>query len=350
MSSFVIKPITTFFLGAVILLPGFSAKSEATEKALIIGVSRYEYPESFSPSIHNLNLPGVNNDIARMTVFASQLGFEKRNIITLSNETASEQNIKRTLTEHFIAGIEPDDRVLIYFSGHGSVVWDEDGDESDGKDEVLLTYDAHFIEKFGRYQLTGRIIDDEMVALLEKIPSQRLLFLIDACHSGNINKSLTLSNDHQYQTKYAANPHFEPSSKFFNKRFSSHFNSPATENLDAANRIESSNGLNHKSKGVFQRIVREFGFDLPGQYEPGRVFFTATSESGKALADDDGSLFTRSLTRSYTAMVSGGSVAPGRMDLQSLKQAVFDDLRNRINPAIYEPQLFGDEKLIQQGY
>jgi hypothetical protein len=320
------------------LLPSLALSAP---KALLIGLSQYQYPAAFAPAIDNLNIIAVEEDLKRMATFAQQLGFANNNIITLTNETATEQNIKRTITEHLVRRVSEDDRVLIYFSGHGSVVWDDSGDESDNKDEVLLAYDAHFVEKHGRYQLTGRIIDDEMGELLAKIPSKRLLFIVDACHSGNINKSFSLTENPTFKTKFADNPHIRTRtySAMKPKRLNSHLSVSLFDNTPKS-----------KQKGITLEIARHLGFDLQPSNDKGRVFFTATNETGKAIANSQGSLFTASLIQGLSFSQSSIKSTSDRINLNSLRTWVYNDLKARYPAIINEPQLFGDEQLIEQGF
>uniref|UniRef100_A0A0G4IAB1 Peptidase C14 caspase domain-containing protein n=1 Tax=Chromera velia CCMP2878 TaxID=1169474 RepID=A0A0G4IAB1_9ALVE len=71
---------------------------------------------------------------------------------------------------------KPGDYFVFHFSGHGTGVDDEDGDEEDGQDEALCLMDE------------GLLTDDELAALLvEAIPQDTLvLLLVDACASGTI--------------------------------------------------------------------------------------------------------------------------------------------------------------------
>lgn len=353
--------VAPFLCAAICCL--LTLTTEAAPRALLIGVSEYAYPQSFAPSINDLNLPGVANDLVEMQRLARQLGFQPDDIITLSNETATEQNIKRTITQQLIRGVSADDRVLIYFSGHGSVVWDENGDEEDNKDEVLLAYDAHFVEKLGRYQLTGRIIDDEMSELLAKIPSERVLFIVDACHSGNIHKRLSFNRDKTLRVKYAANPHVkdarpgEPtsvvntSSQHYRKGFNSPLASPPASSAEPAQAPPS------QAQSLLRALANSLGFDLPDPQSKGRIFFTATNESGKTMANANGSLFTGSLINALNITLNNSlNDAPpasgqfNRIDLQQLKLSVAAELQRQYPEFSSEPQLFGDELLIQKGY
>lgn len=315
----------------ILVLHPLSAKPAS--KALLIGLSQYQYPASFSPSISNLNLEGTDQDIMRMHTFSRQLGISTNNIITLTNETATEQNIKQVITQQLVNGVKSSDRVLIYFSGHGSTIWDEDGDELDNQDEVLLTYDAHFELKSGKYKLVGKIIDDEISTLLSAIPSKRLLFIVDSCHSGNINKSIITDSASFLSIKYANNPHL---------------NIQTSQNKMITHSNISDKSLRHR--GLIETIASQFGYDHQPITEEGRVFFSATNETGKALTGKQGSIFTASLSSGLANILSDNQSSQTRVDLNYLKKWVFNDLRSRYPNGDSEPQLFGDQKLIDLGF
>ncbi len=68
------------------------------------------------------------------------------------------------------------DSLFFSFSGHGSSLRDRNHDEDDGKDEVLVPLDF----QKGRY-----VVDDEIRAIIEQLPSGVCMFSIcDCCHSG----------------------------------------------------------------------------------------------------------------------------------------------------------------------
>jgi hypothetical protein len=71
------------------------------------------------------------------------------------------------------------DELWFSYSGHGSYVYDETGDEKDYYDEVICPVD---------YSSSGMIVDDYIYDnLVSKLPSNATLFaLMDCCHSGTI--------------------------------------------------------------------------------------------------------------------------------------------------------------------
>jgi len=76
--------------------------------------------------------------------------------------------------------VKTDDLVVIYYSGHGAKIGDnnkDNKDEVDGQDEAFVPYDA--TELGIKYLLR----DDDFSKLIEKIPTQHILTVIDACFS-----------------------------------------------------------------------------------------------------------------------------------------------------------------------
>ena len=72
-----------------------------------------------------------------------------------------------------------DDLVIVWFSGHGALAEDDDGDEADGWDELLVLHDT-----IAGAEAETALRDDELAAFVARIPSQRIVLLLDTCFSG----------------------------------------------------------------------------------------------------------------------------------------------------------------------
>ncbi|HFB64137.1 MAG TPA: DUF4384 domain-containing protein [Aeromonadales bacterium] len=162
-----------------------SPLSQAVDKALLIGVSDYK-----SSAISDL--PGITLDLDMMYLTAQRLGFARQNIKRLEDAKSSHANIKKMITGWLSHNVNKDDRVLIYYSGHGSQIPDANNDESDGMDEVLVSYDADIVQGEDYSSLKNVVVDDELYQWLAKIPSERIYFYVDACNSGTAYKSINL--------------------------------------------------------------------------------------------------------------------------------------------------------------
>jgi len=168
-----------FFFFVAVFQPG---PVQAENRALLIGIGSYA---------NGINLPGIDIDLQNMKQAARMMGFEDQQVKVLMNADASLTGIRRAIHDWLVQGVHPEDRVLFYFSGHGSQVEDENGDESDGADEVLLPFDAEAVEK----SLKGAFLDDEFNLLLAGVPAGEILVFLDACHSGTATRGIVRTGD-----------------------------------------------------------------------------------------------------------------------------------------------------------
>ena len=176
-----------FFLICLLLLSLVLATgARGEDRALLVGVGRYANFDD--------RLNGVNMDLGMMTEVAQTMGFRPHEIKVLENEAATTASVESAFEDWLIKDSGPDDRVLIYFSGHGSQVPDENKDEKDKFDEVLLLYDVSLTQRQGQQTLTGVLHDDHFSRMLSRIKSRNIIVFLDACHSGSATRSLRLGN------------------------------------------------------------------------------------------------------------------------------------------------------------
>lgn len=159
------------------------APAVSGDRALLIGINDY----AIRP------LSGPLNDLVEMRrVVEHRLGFPVEGIEVLANEEATSDAIRDAIETWLIAGTRPGDRVFLYFAGHGTQIDDLDGDEADGKDEVLVPID--FID--GAVEgddLTVEdffLTDDEIARYLGQLRGRKVTLVIDACNSGTIARSI----------------------------------------------------------------------------------------------------------------------------------------------------------------
>lgn len=68
--------------------------------------------------------------------------------------------------------------VWIHFSGHGTQIYDRNGDEIDNKDECIVPSD---------YKTGGLLRDDTIKHILRKFnPNTKIICIFDCCHSGTL--------------------------------------------------------------------------------------------------------------------------------------------------------------------
>jgi WD40 repeat protein len=155
-----------------------SLKRKGTLHILAVGVSRY--------ANRQYNLDYTTDDA---TSFASQLKLQQEKlgrsqsveIETLLNESATKENILAELKK-FADSVQPEDGVVVYFSGHG---------QADGDRFYLVPHDLgysgprdHLSAEGLRQVLTHSISDLELEDAFRDIDAGEFLMVIDACNSG----------------------------------------------------------------------------------------------------------------------------------------------------------------------
>lgn len=177
-----IRALAVGLLAATALLN--AAESGAAPRALLIGVA--DVP-------HNA-LPGIDLDLDNMKKVAEIMGFHPGDIKVLLNQQATYANVRQALGTWVKDGVQPQDHVLIYFSGHGTLVPDPSPGNVGGVDDALVLHDVERATVQGRATLKNVLIGHEFGAALAAIPSRNVLVLVDACHSGTATRNLLLGN------------------------------------------------------------------------------------------------------------------------------------------------------------
>jgi hypothetical protein len=144
-------------------------------RALLCGVNLYQ--------IAGADLRGCVNDVENMKgVLVDLHGFAEEDISVLTDYEATKANIQEGL-QVLTRGVEAGDVLYFQFSGHGSSVPDQDGDEADGRDEIFCPTDLDWRDP---------LRDDWMRVLLDEIPEGvNLTFVSDCCHSGTITRAIS---------------------------------------------------------------------------------------------------------------------------------------------------------------
>ena len=200
---------------------------------------------------------GVDLDVYKMNRIATRFN---HTILTLSDNDATKKKVLDTIIS-IGKKIKAGDTFLFYFSGHGDIVDDRNGDELSGYDQVLVAYDQF-------------IVDDEIYLLLKKhFALTQNIMIVDACHSSTSWKWKTVMMDLKLgltkQTKYLSEQ--------------------AIENQELQ-----VNNCNWDSL----KLVDE-PFNL--------VYMGATADLNVAAGDGNGGLLTYWLDRIFTTAVQNGT-------------------------------------------
>jgi uncharacterized caspase-like protein len=302
------RPLAVLWgLGLAVPIP-----AQGADRALLIGVGQYA---TVRP-----NLPGIGLDLAMMQDVAVMLGYPRDHIKVLRDRQATRAAMETALHDWLPQGLGSSDRVLIYFSGHGSQIPDQNGDEPDGLDDVLVPYDARLVlVSPAGYRLEQVLVDDHFGELLDRLPAREILVVVDACHSGTATRTLTLA------TRSLG----------------------LWEGVPAKALVYPGEPL-PRLRGTPRGFLR-----LPpaGDSEaaaPREVLLSAARDDEKSLPSPQGSLFTLALHRAVRqALAEGRPVTP-----RSLQRQAQAFIAAQVPTHLYHPQLFGnpaafDEDLAQ---
>ncbi|MCP4625976.1 MAG: DUF4384 domain-containing protein [bacterium] len=272
------------------------------DRALLIGVGRYVHFDN--------KLRGIDLDLDMMSETAQLMGFPKSGIKVLKHEQATAAAVHQTFENWLMRGLQPEDRVLIYFSGHGSQVPDENNDEPDQLDEVLLLYDTLPTVRNTHPTLNGVLHDDRFGKMLARIKSRNILVILDACHSGSATRGLSLM------------PHSIPVKDAQVKYL---YYSPLPP---AAG-----------SGGKFDLMVPESVAGKPARY----VAITACRDNEKTVATSQGSIFTLALRQAVrSAAMADKTITPMEIQRQTtrfIKEQIQADVIR------FHPQISGHKEL-----
>jgi len=174
------------------------AAAQTPEKyAVIVAISNYAPATGW-------NMLNSENDIPLIREALKRQGFKEANIRIIRDKEATKQGILLAMQQQFITKAKAGDICVFHFSGHGQQVMDNNGDEADGYDEALVTYDSPMEYEGG---VEKHLRDDEFGFKLEEVRKHlgsngNLLVVIDACHSGTSTRS-GLGTYRGTTTKYA---------------------------------------------------------------------------------------------------------------------------------------------------
>jgi uncharacterized caspase-like protein len=139
--------------------------------AAIIGIDKY-------PNLPHLKY-GVKDARAFHDLLLENNLVSPENVFLITDKEAELNNIRSVLGTKLKQQAGKDDMVLIYFAGHGATERDAASPDGDGLEKYLLPYDADPDDLYAT-ALPMR----EISHILDRIRSDRLIFIADACYSG----------------------------------------------------------------------------------------------------------------------------------------------------------------------
>jgi len=187
------------FVCFAVLVIQLQSQARPTSHALLIGIAHYAPPAGsalptaaghsidsrFAPGASWHSLQGPLTDVAAMRVLLEQTyGFT--DIRELMDEQATRQGILDAINQ-LVADTEKGDRVVIYYSGHGSQRLDSKSSKNQ-RDQTIVPVDA--------WKGVKDIRDKELALLFDRLvfdKQARLTAIYDSCNSGTMARGITES-------------------------------------------------------------------------------------------------------------------------------------------------------------
>jgi metacaspase-1 len=144
------------------------------KRAVLIGVNKYQIPGA--------DLRGCVNDVKNVQAVLTQLyGFATDDITVLTDFAATKKNMEAAIRKLVRSG-RKGDVLLLHYSGHGSNVPDNNGDEADRRDEILCPTDLDWKKPMR---------DDWLRETFDSMRSGvNLTVIMDCCHSGTNTRAI----------------------------------------------------------------------------------------------------------------------------------------------------------------
>ncbi|CAN5426184.1 hypothetical protein BH09BAC5_BH09BAC5_02380 [soil metagenome] len=172
------------------LFVNYTPENLAVTKTYFIGIGIDHFKDA------KYNLTWSSKDIRDMSLAMKNKYGNDIIIDTLFNENVTVENVKALKAK--LKKTNVNDRVIIAYSGHGLL--------SSSFDYYLSTYNVNFNKPE-----EGGLAYDELENLLDSLPARKKLLMIDACHSGEVDKEemkriATISNDTSLHLAYSKGP------------------------------------------------------------------------------------------------------------------------------------------------
>ncbi len=159
------------------------------KRALLIGINRYQIPGA--------DLRGCVNDVNDLRdALVAFHGFKKKDITVLADGAATKAAMQKGIRA-LVRGAKKGDAALLHYSGHGSNVPDDNGDEADGRDEILCPTDLDWDDP---------LRDDWLRTTLDGLRAGvSFTAIMDCCHSGTNTRAI-LPPDAPVKQRYLPSP------------------------------------------------------------------------------------------------------------------------------------------------
>ena len=147
--------------------------------AVLIGINRYQHPR-----IPRLRYAVSDAQAVERALLAQ--GFHKDRILTLTDEKATKAAIEQLLGDELRQQVGSNDRVLVFFAGHGKTDQLRSGEE----EGYLIPVDGDPARLF-----STAISMTALRQISDRLPAKHILYIVDACYSGYAIFNRSIADD-----------------------------------------------------------------------------------------------------------------------------------------------------------
>lgn len=159
------------------------------KRALLIGINKYQ--------IAGADLRGCVNDVSDLSDALVEFGGFQKNDITVLTDGAATKKAMQAGIKALVRDAKKGDVALLHYSGHGSNVPDDNGDEADGRDEILCPTDLDWNDP---------LRDDWLRTTFDGLKKGvAFTAIMDCCHSGTNTRAI-LPPDAPVKERYLPSP------------------------------------------------------------------------------------------------------------------------------------------------
>jgi hypothetical protein len=169
------------------LIAGAAEAQPFRKRAVLVGINDYN---ALRPGNRPKGAPAPGRDWPSLTGAVTDVemlremlvllyGFDRRDIVTLTDQSATREAILQAVDEHLVKPAGKGDILFFYFAGHGSQVRNSLSSEPDKLDESLVPADS----RLGAPDLRDKELRPLFNRMLDR--GARLTVVLDNCHSGS---------------------------------------------------------------------------------------------------------------------------------------------------------------------
>ena len=136
-------------------------------RALIVGINQYSLASPLEYA--------CNDAKAMATILIERFNFPRTNLVLLLDEEATKDRIMSSFAEFVDSNCNRDDRILVFFAGHGCTKVGKRGEVG-----FLVPFDGDVTH------VDTLIAWDDLTGRAELIVAKHMLFIMDACYGGTV--------------------------------------------------------------------------------------------------------------------------------------------------------------------